>query len=374
MKLSILLQGRNDNYCGNFIQRLQLALNQHISNILISNTLNDVEIVISDWGSNNLLSNLLNYPIEIAENIRFIYTPPEITKKYEKDSPYSMPHAVNVGLRRCKGEYILFSDSDGFLPYDTYIFLMQLIDNKYDKVLFCERRDIPIDFYENNSLDELNNLLYSIEIKHSPLFNPDGKTFRGTAIGYFAKKEIFFQLRGFDEHMIYWGYFDIEFYKRVKRFFTPNFLLNYNKKMYHLEHYKLKDDRLTNNNRKFNPQIDSERKTNNNEFWGLANEQVYESCVIKKGDYEIPFASPYIEYQKALSLFNDNKYDEAILILRNLVSLHPLYFDALILIAKILIHDKDYNAAEKLLIFITKYDKSNPEVNFLLEAIKKIEN
>jgi tetratricopeptide (TPR) repeat protein len=75
-----------------------------------------------------------------------------------------------------------------------------------------------------------------------------------------------------------------------------------------------------------------------------------------------------------LSLFNDNKYDEAILILRNLISLHPLYFDALILIAKILIHDKDYNAAEKLLIFITKYDKSNPEVNFLLEAIKKIEN
>lgn len=367
MRLSILLQGRNDNYCGNFLERLQLSINQHIRNIVKSNLLNDVEIVISDWGSEIPLSTVLNIDNDYKELCRFIYTPPAISKKYEKDSPYSMPHAVNVGLRRCKGEYIIFSDSDGFIPYETFKFLYELTHKKYNKVLFCDRRDIPLQTYKDKSAEELEKLVSQIDLKPEPMFNKDNITFRGTAIGYFAPKNIFFELRGFDEHMIYWGNFDLDFYERVKKHFEVDYLFNYSLKIYHLEHYSNLKERVNNNQRRFNSFIKDQLLTRNNQYWGLANEFIYETSIIDNGEYQFPMSTPYIEFHEALNYYNQRDYENSVKSLNKIIFDYPTYFDAILLLAKIMILMDNIDTAKGLIKIIYDNDKTIPEVNELYQ-------
>lgn len=50
MKLTIVTIGKNDNYAGNFLERIQHNINKLISNI-DELEIKDVEIIISDWGS-----------------------------------------------------------------------------------------------------------------------------------------------------------------------------------------------------------------------------------------------------------------------------------------------------------------------------------
>ncbi|HOJ37570.1 MAG TPA: glycosyltransferase [Ignavibacteriales bacterium] len=369
MKLSIILQGRNDNYCGNFIERLQLSINQHIRNIVKSNTLNKVEIIVSDWGSEIPLSTKLEIDPNYSDLVRFIFTPLSICKKYEKDSPYSMPHAVNVAIRRAKSEYIFFTDSDGFLPFETFQFILSLIDNNYNKILFCERRDIPKLVYENKTVEEIEKVISLYNFQMSPLFNEDNITFRGTAIGYFGKKEIFFELRGFDENMIYWGYFDLDFFKRVKSYFNFDILSNYNKKMYHLEHFSNLSARIENNSRKFNSPVEPNCITRNNEYWGLANEIIYESKVIKKGVPPKELITPYKEFYESLSLYNNNEDDRVINILRKLVIDYPTYYEAILLLAKTLIRKKEYRTAKSLLKIVYDNDKTLIEAEELLDSL-----
>ncbi|MFN3478321.1 MAG: glycosyltransferase, partial [bacterium] len=292
---------------------------------------------------------------------RFIYTPPQISKKYELDSPYSMPHAVNVGLRRCKGDYIIFSDSDGFIPYETFIFLFNLTKENYSKVLFCDRRDIPLSLYKDKSIEDIENIVNNTLLKPEPMFNKDNTTFRGTAIGYFANKEIFFKLRGFDEHMIYWGTFDLDFFERVKKHFEADFLFNYNLNMYHLEHYKNSHERNKNNERRFNSFIKDDALTRNNNLWGLPHEFIYETNIFENGEYSFPNSTPYVEYYQALTYFQQKEYKKSLEILNSIIFTYPSYFDALLLTVKIFIAFNEINRAKSLLKTIYDKDKTNPE-------------
>ena len=57
--LSIITCGKNDQYAGNFLQRLQLNLSKLESNLKKFN-ITDVEILVTDWGSETPLHTILD--------------------------------------------------------------------------------------------------------------------------------------------------------------------------------------------------------------------------------------------------------------------------------------------------------------------------
>ena len=79
---SIILFGRNDNYGGSFIKRLELCINYfaYSSNQIPKES--DYEIIVVDWNSEKPLLKKLKLSPEACEVTKFISVTPEIAKKY----------------------------------------------------------------------------------------------------------------------------------------------------------------------------------------------------------------------------------------------------------------------------------------------------
>ena len=61
--------------------------------------------------------------------------------------------------------------------------------------------------------------------------------FSGTATGYLMSREMWFECTAFDESLIYWGWFDIDLYHRIKTRYKIYDFEDYGMPFFHLEHY-----------------------------------------------------------------------------------------------------------------------------------------
>ena len=113
--ISFVMTGRNDNYAGNFLERMQTSL--EITIRLIEKFELSAEIIIVDWNSpkNKNLRKTLTFPKNLKNSIiRIIEVPSDIHKRL----PYSNNRFVleytakNVGARHANGEYILATNPD----------------------------------------------------------------------------------------------------------------------------------------------------------------------------------------------------------------------------------------------------------------------
>lgn len=281
--LSVVLQGRNDSYMGNFDFRLATNINKFAQDIFQLNSEKDVEIVLVDWGSEIPLTEVLKLTDKAKSLLRVIRVSPEIAAKYNRDSPYSCVHPVNVGIRHAKGTYILFCDADTYTPLETLRNLLTLIKSGFingislrELFLMGSRYHIPKSFHASSpSLDEIDR--YVTEncdtLVHDKV---DLVNFLGTATGYLFTRDMLFECRGFDERYIYWGWWDIDLFHRLKTKYNAFDLEDFNMPFFHLEHYS--DSKYRNmeaeNPRKLNPTIMPRSFAPNDENWGLSDENI----------------------------------------------------------------------------------------------------
>ena len=270
MLISIIMQGKNDNYLENFLQRLTFSISKHIDNIKTLGLENQVQIVLTDWGSEVKLIDVLDVDFNF---IKYIYVKPEIAAKYNGDAKYSYVHPLNVSARNADGEFIIWGDSDGYLPLDSFKYLHELIvkmklENIY-KFYWGSRYHIPRENYQNyKNTKEIDNFLKSNpELKHDKI---DCQNFGGGAAILLLTKEMYFETTGMWEKLIYWGWQDIEFHKRLLQSYEfGGDLEDLNIKIYHLEHWENRVQGLS--HLKWNEEVDS-KNIKANENWGLKNE------------------------------------------------------------------------------------------------------
>ena len=278
--ISIIMQGKNDNYLENFIQRLTFCLSKHIDNIKTLGLEKEVQIVLTDWGSDVKLIDVLDVDFSL---IKYIYVTPEMAKAYNGEAKYSYVHALNVSARHSDGEFILWGDSDGFLPLQSfkqiYLLIQEMKKLNINKFFWGSRYHIDRkDYKDFKKIKEIDNYLDNLmmtqsfsTLKHDQI---DCSNFGGFGGLLLLTKSMYHDSTGMWEKLVHWGWQDVEFHRRLlNKYEFGGDLERIDANVYHLEHWE---------NRGVDPFpflvnehfIDAPLFNINGESWGLGNEKL----------------------------------------------------------------------------------------------------
>lgn len=78
--LSLILRSRNDSYMGNSRWRLQTTLNYVANRLSEMERLDDVEVLVADWGCEFPLSEVLQLSPAAARVVSFLHIPPDTAR------------------------------------------------------------------------------------------------------------------------------------------------------------------------------------------------------------------------------------------------------------------------------------------------------
>lgn len=212
--LSVVMIARNDNFEGNAFGRLQISVDNFILQAKKYNL--NAELIIVDWNppeDRPLLKDALLLTNDLGPLvIRFIVIPYQIHKKIHKIYKYSdkinivYPAALNVGIRRAKGEFVWPTNADLLFSNELIRFLsLERLEKdrfyrafRYDvdrNVLKCNSLKERMDFCENNIVQVLQKNTVSIHgLADHPILQ--------TSIGgdfVVSSKEHWDKLKGFPE-------------------------------------------------------------------------------------------------------------------------------------------------------------------------------
>jgi hypothetical protein len=197
--LTIVLTGRNDNFGGNFNQRLFNALSYNHQ--LLTEARVDYDVVFVEWSpvpNRLLLSDLLRCHVpEVAERL----TTYEVDRRYHdafSQNPRIRFHefiAKNVGIRRAAGSYILTTNTDIFLSRET----VNLIARQMLRPMILYRAT-RVDMKSSLDLTNLDEDVVT-DARNHLLVNAIGPPFFTNASGDFLLLDrfSFHAIRGFNE-------------------------------------------------------------------------------------------------------------------------------------------------------------------------------
>ncbi|UCD77651.1 MAG: hypothetical protein JSW26_19850, partial [Desulfobacterales bacterium] len=321
--LSILCQGRNDSYLGNFIWRLATVINQHSKNLHLLGCADQVELLVADWGSEVPLYETLELTPEARRQVKFLIVPPTVTKIYDKDAVFSVPHAINAIARRSSGKFLTFSDSDIYVPLASMKILMQALQRgnlgRYDlreSFFWASKVHVPNELVMRSpALEELDQ---EIE-KNWPDYVQERvskENFAGCGAALLMSREMWFESRGWDERLIYWGWNDIDFHRRLATKYKWEDLLLHGIRIFHLEHYVNRFENYINENpRKKNPYIEPTCMAPNPDNWGLKDHNLIfvdgygQPVSPDRSGYTKSFAGNELDRIIAPEIKNDKFYD-----------------------------------------------------------------
>jgi len=176
--LSIVLVARNDNYSGDFNDRIENSM--HWLSCFIEKNKLPVELFIVDYNpiaENEPLIEMLNWPRNRNYlTIRLLHVPREIHKRLinpevRKTVPLFEFNAKNMAIRRAKGEYVLSTNADILFHPSIIKFIAKRIPNKK-----C--------YYRTDRFDYKKIDAYDFNHPYSTLWKIQQKVFRIMLKGY----------------------------------------------------------------------------------------------------------------------------------------------------------------------------------------------
>jgi len=246
--ISLILCSRNDSYMGNSRWRLETSINLSLTNAKEVNFLEKLEIIVSDWGSEVPLSDILDLIPEAEDKVKFLHIPPCVAIENQKDSKFPEVIALNAAARRAKGEYIGRIDNDTIVGREFFENFNNLIAKKdslwfdpSDAFMFIERKSIPYRFSSRSY--PMNYVFNYIKSYSSKLKVETGGTwglpFWWSPVGIMIfHSRIWHESRGYDQSLIYWGWMEGDLAIRLgKKHLLIDFKDLAGNFLYHLEHY-----------------------------------------------------------------------------------------------------------------------------------------
>jgi predicted glycosyltransferase involved in capsule biosynthesis len=270
--LSIITCGKNDQYAGNFLQRLQLNLSKLESNLKEFN-ITDVEILVTDWGSEIPLHTVLD--ITDFKFTKFICVPPHTAHQYSPDSAFSFTQALNTGYKQSQGSYIFFIDGDSYIPDESFNKLYNLIKDftLTDNIFYwASRYHLPYEIHSNiSNINELDTFILNWKTnknswKHDKI---NLGHFGGAAMGLLLSKNICEESSCWYEKLNKWGWVDIEIHNRISsRYPCCGDLEDLDMYFFHLDHHSI----AAGGQNGHNPHKNALNFKANQDNWGLNDE------------------------------------------------------------------------------------------------------
>lgn len=222
-RLSLILCSRNDHWQGNSLWRLETALNYTACQAAKLGRLDDVEIIVADWGSLEPLAEAVKLSQEAARIVRYLYIPAETATEKQQDSPFSEVFALNAAARRSRGDYI------GRIDQDT------LVGRRFLKWFFSalDSASVPFALPSTAMISNRRRIPYSFAVRCPPfaiaasyvdLFHavlprmesPPADRYWQCYIGILLMhRSLWETARGYDESFIHYGYMEFDFFLRL---------------------------------------------------------------------------------------------------------------------------------------------------------------
>ena len=207
--ISFVLYTRNDNYGGRLIFKLKRSLNFLIAQLTDHGL--DAEIIIVEWNPPKE-EPLLQYTLRLEHServdVRYIVVPARFHRRFRSwnQFPGAANLAVNVGIRRACGQFILMRMSDVFYAESLVAFLARR-ELRSDRVYRTDRVDVAAEALNAPAEDRTAFLAHcaSVAVREhhvldSPQF-PGGLSLHTNASGDFllASKKSWNLVRGLPE-------------------------------------------------------------------------------------------------------------------------------------------------------------------------------
>ena len=277
MLLSIITCGKNDDYSGDFVSRIQLNLSKLESNISQLNT-DEIEIIVIDWGSENKLSSVLE--TNEFKYTKFYHVPENIASKYSPDSNFSYTKSMNTGYRRSLGKFVFFIDGDSYIPLHSLENLYNMVKQRQDPYTFfwASRFHLPYELHFNNpNLEKIDSFItdWSLEKRGWRHEKYSLTNFGGGMMGLLLSKNICEESTCWYEKHNKWGWVDLELNARMSSKYPCNGdLEDHNSYFFHLDHHFIGGKATWGGEKGYNPPQSSPYFRANDENWGLINEQL----------------------------------------------------------------------------------------------------
>ena len=273
--LSLVICSRNDDYMGNSLYRLQTSLNYLALQVSLLHREDDVEVIVTDWGSEIPLRQAIALTPDAAKITHFIEVPPALALSKQQDSPFAEVFANNAAIRRARGIYIGRIDQDTLVGRRFLLRFFERVKGRRDNsfaidssFLFVGRFRIPLKFVRESPglekvaayIETFKSVLPRDGIGHRPWFDAPV----GIAMMH---RDLWHACRGYDERLIYWGFMETDLGTRISRHYTVvNLAPVTGCEFFHLSH---SGQRFKVTNRKKNSRAMPRSFRPNNKFWGL---------------------------------------------------------------------------------------------------------
>jgi hypothetical protein len=286
--LSICMFGRDDDYTQDFRYRITTTLNYISRSLAHLGQLDNVEILVTDWGSETPMAKTLHLSPESVQITRFIYVSPETLRATQNGKEdFHSSRAPNVAIRRASGEYVIFYNADTLIPQSALESLLRLLnkdiqlDIKLEQTfLLLPRFDVPWQFLMRSpSLDEWDRYLLLCS-KSSALELQPYYAQCGGAGALLMHSSLWNDLRGLDETLSFWGWNDNDLGYRVSQNYSVLSLSCIGLILYHMGHPPTSRS-IAGKIR--NPHVFNIKSRVNDKNWGLGNIEI---------NFQYPFSEP----------------------------------------------------------------------------------
>jgi hypothetical protein len=276
---SFVIIGRNDNYMGDYLYRLGTSVSFLASSAETAGLLDDIEVTIVDWASERPLSQELPLGAAARTITTFLEVTPEIVQSRWQTADWLPACAVNVGVRRSRGEFIFFTDSDCLWTESAMATLGRLLRGEItlplpvaDVFCYVRRYQVPwATVHRQPHLQEWSRVAALLVAGARPEAS-SAACLGGFSAGQLMHRDLWFAARGYDEALDRpWGWSDNDLMLRVSQEHAWLDVSGYGLFGLHMEHWPEEHGRAARDPAAANRMIIRNQPATNGADWGLAD-------------------------------------------------------------------------------------------------------